>query len=203
MISIVITTYGADHWKEVATKRAIPSAKAQNAYEVIYWHDPVNEIGPARNTAAEQATGEWLLFLDADDELAEGYVEAMTGAICDPRRPEPAMLQPAVRYWRKGRPMNPTMIPIKDLRVDNFLVIGTVVRRSLFTRVGGFNDYPHGFEDWSLWAKCWKAGAQVFPVPKAIYDAHVNPQSKHRQMWRDRDYQVRTHLRIQHELFPE
>lgn len=203
MISIVVTTYGDESWKETAHKRALPSTEGQGAYEVIYKHYKKLEIGPARNKAALAAEGEWLLFLDADDELQEGYVEGMTAAICDERRPEPALLQPAVRYIRKGMMQNPIMIPMKDLSSDNYLVIGTVLRRKLFLQVGGFNDYPHGFEDWSLWAKCWKAGAKVFPVPRAIYNAYINPQSKHRQMWRNRAHQVETHLRVQAELFPE
>lgn len=203
MISIIITTYGDESWKELAQKRAIPSTKDQGAYEVIIHHDEFSEIGPARNHAAEKATGEWLLFLDADDELEHEYVDAMTAAICDERRPEPALLQPAVRYVRKGQMQNPILIPEKDLSTDNYLVIGTVLRRSLFRKVGGFGDYPHGFEDWSLWAKCWREGARVYPVPRAIYNAHVNPLSKHRQMWRNRALQVETHVRVQKELFPE
>lgn len=203
MISVVITTYGAEHWRDLAWARAWPSTQDQGAYEVIVHHAPKLAIGPARNQAAKSASGEWLCFLDADDELEHEYIKAMTDAICSPDRPEPVLLQPAVRYIRKGHMQNPILIPFKDLRTDNYLVIGTVLRRKMFEAVGGFNDYPHGFEDWSLWAKCWKAGAKIHPVPRAIYNAHINPQSKHRMMWRDRKTQVETHLRVQAELFPE
>jgi len=203
LISVVITTYGEEEWRELAWSRAWPSTQDQGAFEVIVHHAPKLEIGPARNQAAKGARGEWLCFLDADDELEHGYIQAMTDAICSTERPEPVLLQPAVRYIRKGMMQNPIMIPMKELSSDNYLVIGTVLRRKMFETVGGFNDYPHGFEDWSLWAKCWKAGAMVFPVPRAIYNAHINPRSKHRQMWRDRKTQVETHLRIQSELFPE
>lgn len=200
---MVITTYGADHWPIIASERAYPSALKQNAYEVILHHSPELEIGPARNEAAKQATGEWLLFLDADDELSDHYVLHMTDAICAQGRPEPALLQPSVCYVRKGHKGPTYLAPEKDLSSDNYLVIGTVVRRKVFEAVGGFSDYPHGFEDWSLWAKCWKYGAKVYPVPKAVYYAHINPQSKHRTMWRDRKWQVATHMRVQAELFPQ
>ena len=203
MITILITTYGDDEWRDLARTRAFPSTKNQGAYEVILHHEPNLQIGPARNRAAAKAKGEWLCFLDADDELDAVYIREMTNAICSTERPEPALLQPAVRYLRKGRRPDPILIPAKDLSTDNYLVIGTVLRRKLFQDVGGFNDYPHGFEDWSLWAKCWKAGAKVFPVPSANYNAHINPKSKHRTMWRDRQTQVETHLRVQAELFPE
>jgi glycosyltransferase involved in cell wall biosynthesis len=204
LISVIVTTYGTNKWKEIAAKRAIPSIKELEPYELIVHHEEKMQIGPARNRAAAKATGEWLLFVDADDELDVHYLEAMTDAICAAERPEPALLQPAVRYCRQGsKSMTPIIIPQKDLRHDNYLVIGTVLRRNLFKKVKGFNDYPHGFEDWSLWAKCWKAGATVYPVPEAIYNAHINPQSQHRTMWRNRKLQVETHLRIQAELFPE
>lgn len=204
VISIVVTTYGEDHWKEIAHQRAIPSTVGQGAFEVIYHHDKKRTIGPARNAAAKKAQGEWLCFLDADDELDESYIDAMTAAICSAERPEPALLQPAVRYVRKGNySQTPYLITDRNLASDNHLVIGTVLRRKLFHQVGGFNDYPHGFEDWSLWAKAWKAGATVWPVPKAVYNAHINPQSVHRQLWRNRRFQVETHIRVQKELFPE
>lgn len=201
MISVVITTYGEPSWEELAWDRAWPSAIDQAA-EVIVHHEDGLMIGPARNAAAQRATGDWLCFLDADDELAPDYIEQMEAAIAVNTNKR-VLLQPSVSYVRKGRPAPPLLIPEKDLRSDNYLVVGTVVHRNVFQAAGGFSDYPHGFEDWSLWAKCWKQGARVVPVPQAVYYAHVNPRSKHRLMWRDRKLQVETHLRVQAELFPE
>lgn len=204
MISIIIPTYGDDAWRDMAWSRAYPSCVEQGAFEIIVHHEPDLTIGPARNAAAELASGDYLLFLDADDELETGYVEAMREAVDRNDYPRKMLFQPAVRYLRKGGQMvNPIMIPTKDLSHDNYLVIGTLVHHWMFEQVGGFSDYPHGFEDWSCWAKCWKAGAKITPVPKAIYNAYINPQSQHRQMWRDKKTQVATHLRVQAELFPE
>ena len=203
MISIVITTYGNHEWVEMAEQRAHPSAIIQNAYEVILHHEPNLTIGPARNNAIARASGDYVCCLDADDELAPGYIATMQDAIDNHPTPDKALFYPAVAYVFKGRERPPLMRPVADLRVDNFLVIGTVVSRDLLLSVGGFNDEPHGFEDWTAWAKCWRAGASVEQVPDAVYRAYVNPRSAHRQGWRNRAWQVENHLRVQAELFPE
>lgn len=202
MISVIITTYGEDHWRELAWERALPSADSQGADEVILHHAPDLPIGPARNEAAARAKpGSWLVFLDADDELEPGYIDAMR--VASENQHAYRLFRPSVRYVRKGRVPDPLMPPAGDLRTDNFIVIGAMIAQPVFAEVGGFSDYPHGFEDWSLWAKAWKAGCSIIPVPEATYRAFINPMSKHRQGWRNRKWQVDTHLRIQAELFPE
>lgn len=203
MISVVITTYGDLAWRELAWSRAYPSTVGQNAHEVIVHHEDDMSIGPARNTAAGKASGDYLCFLDADDELAPGYISVMEDAIRVHEDPSMALFYPAVRYMRKNNPAPDLVRPISNLKHDNFLVIGTVVNRRLFQSVGGFSDYGHGYEDWAAWAKCWKAGAQIVAVPKAVYIAHINPRSEHRVRWRNRKEQVAEHMRIQAELFPE
>lgn len=204
-VSILISTYGNLEWLEMAKERAFPSACKQNAHEVRIYHNEDSTIAEVRNAQAEVATGDWLCFLDADDELGLGYLEAMGRALEQKRGVDgaPLLLTPAVSYVRKGRPQPPKLLPVGDLRDDNYLVVGTVVQRDLFLKVGGFGDYPHGFEDWSLWAKCWKAGAKIIQVKRAIYYAHINPRSKHRVAWRNREWQVEMHNRVRRELFPE
>lgn len=202
-ISVVITTYGASEWETMAWERAYPSVvnQIQEQDEIIIRHHPNLSIGPARNATAKAATGDFLIHLDADDQLADGYLDAMRHA-CSGEQHTVTLFQPAVSYIRKGWAAPPFVRPANDLRVDNYLVIGTMLKRTLFGEIGGFEDYRHGFEDWSLWAKAWKAGAYVVPVPQAVYRAFINPKSEHRTMWRNRREQVAMHLRVQDELFP-
>jgi hypothetical protein len=116
-----------------------------------------------------------------------------------------ALLTPRVSYVTNGKHRPPRFLRRRgvELRDDNYLIVGTLISKWLFDRVEGFGDYPHGFEDWSLWAKAWKFGARVVEIPRAVYIAHINPNSKHRQGWRDRDWQVATHERVRREIFPE
>lgn len=197
-VSVLVATYGDPEWMDMATQRALKSAKGQGATEIYLDHYPDGTVSSSRNALAERANCDWLLFLDADDELAPGYVDAMKAAYDGD---DLVLLTPAVRQIRKGRPGAPFFFDRGiSLRQDNWLVVGTLVHKDLFWEVGGFGDYPHGFEDFSLWSKCFRAGATVVKVPDAVYVYHHNPQSKHKQGWRDRKWQVATHQRVVAEL---
>ena len=201
-VSVLIATYGSEEWRELAWSRAFPSAIDQTE-DVSCFHDPEGTIASVRNEMALHAKGDWLCFLDADDELAPGYLDAMKRVLEREDGATSLLLTPAVQQIRKGKESGPPFffdrgIPLSE---DNWLVLGTLIHRDRFREVGGFSDYPHGFEDWSLWAKCWRDGAKIVKVPDAVYRYHVNPQSKHRQGWRDRRWQVETHNRVRAELF--
>lgn len=200
-VSVLIATYGDPSWQKTAADRAYPSALGQGALEVISHYDADATIASSRNAAAAKAEGDWLVFLDADDELERGYLDAMRVAYHRNLMDDRAIYTPAVRHVKKGRPAAPFFFDRGiSLRQDNWLVVGTLVHKDLFLEVGGFGDYPHGFEDFSLWSKCFRAGASVIKVADAIYVYHHNPQSKHKQGWRDRRWQVETHQRVVREL---
>lgn len=192
-VSIIISTYGEDSWADLAQTRAVPSAAAQDAFEVLVGHDPEGTIAGVRNALAANAEGEWLCFLDADDELAPGYLGAMKRALS--REQEhgadgvPLLLAPAVGM--KGH-----FYSEKSLEEGNWLVIGTLIERWLFENVGGFGEYPHGYEDWSLWLKASRKGARIVRVPDAVYLRHVNQQSIKSKIWANPRLQVETHNRV-------
>jgi cellulose synthase/poly-beta-1,6-N-acetylglucosamine synthase-like glycosyltransferase len=203
-VSILIGTCGSDTWRDLAWSRAYPSAAGQAAHEVLIEHEPDASVVEIRNALGAQASGDWLCFLDADDELAPGFVAAMETVSDRERHKGHVLYQPNMaRVIRGRRKVARFSNRGRTLRDSNYLPIGTLVARDLFLQVGGFGDFPWGFEDWSLWAKCWKAGAEVVYVPGALYIAHVNQNSELRKLWSDRRWQHTTHHEVRRELFPE
>lgn len=189
--SVIVSTYqtepGSFWWGQAA--EAIRSAISQHRndlsqhrndlepHEVIYVDRPT--LAEARNAGAQAATGDWLVFLDADDRLAPGYLGAMADAIGTGSRP--LLVQPSTRgFDATGRvDEQATLIPPRGqtLLDGNHLVIGTAVQREQFLAVGGFRPWPF-WEDWDLWCRCWIDGATVIAAPDAEYLVQVRPGSR-------------------------
>lgn len=170
-VGVVVGTFGdSETWGWIAG-RALASVLDQTVpADVLTWSH-ADTLQEARNKGASQCDTDWLIFLDADDELDSGYIEAMIKASGDIRKPATLGIENGVEDYY------PIMIPATDIYVTNHIVIGAMVRKELFTKVGGFSDDPV-LEDWDLWLRCIQAGATIGEVPKAIYRVHVNRASR-------------------------
>ena len=185
-ISVVIATYGNYDWALMASSRAMPSVGDQEKDQTVVVYEREGTRATSLNEGASQATSEWLIFLDADDELAPGYVGAMRRALERSTDGNQSLFTPAVQQIRKGRPGPPFFFPEVDLAGGNWLVIGTMISKALFDEIGGFREHPHGLEDWNLWNRAVRAGARIVKVKDAVYRAYVNPQSAHHRFQRNR-----------------
>lgn len=172
-VGVIIPSYGdKEVWDEFAS-RAVASVEAQTRppNEILRIH--ADSLYEARNQGLEQSMSDWLICLDADDELDRHYIEAMLTVPGDIR-------QPATLGVVDGHEDNyPVLIPKKPLFEGNYIVIGAMFRRKLALEVGGFRDLP-AFEDWDLWARMVMNGARVGECPSAIYKVHVRKDSRNK-----------------------
>lgn len=121
-----------------------------------------------------------MVTLDADDELAAGYCDALREAWLG--HSGPLLLTPAIQYVRNGKPSEPRFWPECPLSDHNWMVCATAFPKQLFDRVGGWRTFTgtgiyNEWDDWDLWLRMTKAGAQIVKVPNAIYIAHWNNKS--------------------------
>lgn len=178
-VTVVVATFGDQWWARLAQSRAVPSAQALGVPVISVHRDTLHD---ARNAGLEQVTTEWVVHLDADDQLAPGYMDAMATGTADVRAP-------AVSYIDTLGRAGPARIPnvaghrhdceAACLPAGNWLVIGAAVRAELVRRVGGWRDFPWS-EDYSTWLRCYLAGASFEAIPQAVYVAHVRRNSRNR-----------------------
>lgn len=189
-VTVVVATYGDQHWIELAQRAA---ASAQHQAHVIQVHGA--DLASARNGGLTEVRSEWVVFLDADDELEDGYIDALSTGTADLRAP-------AVRYVRGSRahaPYVPRVVGHKHdcsaecLPEGNWCVVGTAMRTELVRAVGGWRDFPV-YEDWDLILRLHLAGATIEAIPHAIYRAHVRPDSRNRAP--DMEFKNRIHREI-------
>ena len=177
-VTVCVATYGGREWQELAESRAVPSAVGQAP--VIRVHG--DSLHGARNLALTRVETPWVIFLDADDQLEDGYVAAMLNGTADIRAP-------AVRYVRGRRHHAPARVPrVAGHRHDctaaclpegNFVCVGAMVRTGLLRAVGGFEPWEV-YEDWAAFLRMWHAGATVEAIPAAVYRAYVRRDSRNR-----------------------
>ena len=170
--TVIIGTFGNPSWHTMGCTRAGPTVEAQTVpTDHLHIHGP--DLASARNQGAAEASTDWICFLDADDQLDPGYIEAMLAADGDIRRPATRGYHPTT-----GVVEPPVMIPRRPILEANFVVIGALVRRDLFLEVGGFDPTLPCLEDWDLWIRMTRAGATIVDVPDAVYQVTVYPNSR-------------------------
>ncbi len=176
-VSVIVATFGERVWIDLAEARAIPSALKQAP--TIHCHGAT--LASARNAGLHRIRSEFAIFLDADDELAPDYVDALSQGGADLRAP-------SVSYVRGGIAHPPYVPRVAGHKHDceaacledgNYLVIGSAVRTEILRSVGGFREEAL-YEDWSAWLRCYRAGATVETIPGAIYRAYWRADSRNR-----------------------
>ncbi|WP_312162192.1 glycosyltransferase family 2 protein [Phenylobacterium sp.] len=69
-----------DNDQSPSAKAAVEALAAQAPFPVIYVHEPEPGVANARNAALEQARGDFIAFLDDDEEAPEGWLRALLDA---------------------------------------------------------------------------------------------------------------------------
>jgi len=186
----VVVPYTGDPWRTWAHERAIPSAKALGVPVLVGEGATVAE---ARNNGLDQVDTEWVIHLDADDELPADYIDQMAVGSADVRAPMVAYLRhPNLSRARRREPkrMNVwghTHMCVGDcLAFGNWLVVGAMVCTDIAQKCR-WREWPV-YEDYAFWVECWQAGA-TFEHTDAVYLAHsdrggrntsMTPQERHR-----------------------
>ena len=133
--------------------------------------------GPGRNLAIEGATGDWIAFLDDDDEWLPGKIAAQATYLHDTGHDLVATnairTSGSLYFPELEVAFEPTRREL--LHVNPVIISSAVVRRSLLQMIGGFADFAwlrRGPLDYDTWLRLSDAGARllVLPDPLVRYD---------------------------------
>lgn len=155
-------------------------------------------LGAARNTAARNARGDYVLFMD-DDNLAKPhelatFAQAVRSTNADILTTVSDIFSSDEGVPCPDRPSRHLWVPLGNapgLGVfrNVFGDANALVRRTTFLELGGFTeDYGVGHEDWEFFARAALAGANLQLVPEPLFWYRVDARSMLRGGNQDLDH---------------
>ena len=144
---------------------------------------PVAVVGPnaghicaCRNRGFLRTTEPFVVFLDADDLMAPGYLKALVDPLIADERL--GFTFPALQHFGifDAAPFECKTWGYDELCRDNFIPMPSMIRRRAFEALGMFKLRPM-YQDWSLWLRILEQGWTMKYVPAAVLELRTHPGS--------------------------
>jgi GT2 family glycosyltransferase len=151
-------------------------AKIQKYKAAAHVIDQKNQgVIQTKNIGLQHASGDWVVFLDADDVMDKDFLQKMYAVS---RKTNADVVYSAMRltgsesgvFW--SRPFSR-----RSLRKGNYINNSALIRRSLLQSIGGYSKKMHfGYEDWELYVHLADVGAkfQYIREPLLLYRRHLS-----------------------------
>src|SRR3990167_2347707 len=195
-ISIVIPSYNQSQYLSSAISSALE--QSMKAHEIIVIDDGSQDnsleiaksfngikvisqtnrgLPSARNTGIMSATGEYCLFLDADDMLLENTIEKITEVV---EQTNADIISPSFKCFGLAQNEiilmeNPT---IEDFKTGNRVGYCSAVKREALLEVGGYSSkMVFGYEDLALWYDLLSRGKKLVTIQEVLWLYRVKEKS--------------------------
>lgn len=200
-ISAVIPAYNAEEYIERSVASLIRQSQAiheiiiiddgssddtlkivtdlQRTHEHIVILQQANQgVSAARNTGLKRAQGDWVLFLDADDECAPALIETYTRFLQENPARYCAVYSQALQVDERGEAISGIFSGYDLHGQEGFVQMllrnpiispsGSLVKKTVLDEMAGFDTYIKYVEDVDFWLRVLLSGNSIGHVPEPL-----------------------------------
>ncbi|UNK18017.1 glycosyltransferase [Paenibacillus sp. N3/727] len=132
----------------------------------------------ARNTGITQATGKYILPLDADDIIEPDYVEKAV-QVLEKNGHIGVVYCYADLFGENNGKWELPNYSLDKMLLDNIVFVTALFHKEDWEKVGGFNtDMEHGMEDYDFWLSILEIGKEIYQIPEVLFHYRIKPASR-------------------------
>lgn len=143
-------------------------AKSNKITNIILFDQENLGLPRARNCGADKATGEYLLFLDADDIIAPTYISKCIASLSQDKTLNIVYAEAEYFGARSGSWILPDF-NLPNFIESNCIPASAVIRNEVFQKVGKFDENLKCYEDWELWIRIVKEFGGVHKIKEPLF----------------------------------
>lgn len=133
-------------------------------------------LSSARNFGIQQAGGEWILPLDADDYISERYLELASNHFKE--EDIKLIYCKAKKFGAVNEEWNLPPFSLSALAVKNIIFCSAFFRIQDWKEVGGYDEVmKNGLEDWDFWIRILQGGGEVLKLSSTCFFYRIKENS--------------------------
>ena len=137
--------------------------------KIIFFKQDNKGVSHARNYGAKHATGDFFVFLDADDILVDTYIEKCV-AVFKQDSTIKIVYSQANLFGRENKKWEiPAYENLHSFLIGNCIFVTAMLKKEDFIKANGFDTELDFYEDWDLWISILKNGGNVFQIPETLF----------------------------------
>ncbi|HME44412.1 MAG TPA: glycosyltransferase [Syntrophorhabdales bacterium] len=156
-------------------------------------------VARARNRAIEEASGEFILPLDADDKIGKEYLKEAVKVIDGD--PDVGIVYCLAEFF--GDKTGLWELPpysLEGLLLDNLICNCALFKKRDWEAVNGFNsNMKYCYEDWEFWLSLVELGRKVYRIPKVSFYYRITDGSRQRSATEEHMVDMRVQVFRNHE----